>query len=229
MKKLSLYTLTLIALSITNSIFTYHHHIKKSDENVVYFMADAPFGGKQAKGIYFRKQQQAIIIHGTTTYSFKETITNKTNPQLPAKKHLNPDLIKIGLFSNSTNRAGMPVITYLFGVLNKTAPLADIAIGSDLSHYTTKQFTPAEVFAGQGLIGTYFPLLKIASIYDLSGNNTTSYHFKNTQHGDITAPAGLQLIGSYDSSPQCDGQVCAISSMHTNIYGQQVPDMKVME
>jgi hypothetical protein len=207
----------------------YEHPQRKNNENTIYFRPDSTFGGKQATGIYFKKQKTAIIVHGTKTYSFKETVTNKTNPSLPEKKHLNPKLTKIGLFSNSTTRSGMPVITYLFGVFDKKEEFQNASIDSRANYYATKQFIPYQKFSGQGLIGIYFPLQHIAIIHDPSENNLISYHFNQAEHGAISAPAGLQLIGSYESTPECNGQVCTISAHHINIYGKLVKEHNFSE
>lgn len=215
MKKILIFAIIIIT---TTHISKSYHDIKH--ENTIYFRPDSHFGGKQATGIYFKKERTAIIVHGTTTYSFKEAITNRTNPSLPKKKHINPKTKKIGLFSNSTTRAGMPVITYLFGVLDKKEEFKDASIDARANYYVTKQFIPYQKFSGEGLIGIYFPLQHIAIIHDPSDSNPKTYHFYQVQHGAITAPAELQLIGSYESTPECDGQVCTIQAQHINIYGK---------
>ena len=96
---------------------------KKKPLKLIDFIAEDLFGGSKAKASYNPKKQTATIKDGHTIYNFSKMISNRTNESLPNKKNLDPNLMLIGSFNTKTNHAGMPVTTYLFGVLNKNEKL----------------------------------------------------------------------------------------------------------
>lgn len=243
MKKLTIKMLAIFMTMMSASIIIqpYDKMIKSSQNRrsyknlkrfkIIPFTPDEAFGGDQAQGKYIIKNQTATIIHNDKVYSFTNIIKRPTNPYLPTEKNLDENLVLIGLFSNSTNRSEMPVITYLFGIQTKTENNTEQLsekqiqnrIGSNPSTYAPIKFQPGEEFSGDGLIGNYFKNNHIATIHDPSGKSDQSYSFEKVEESELLIPEGLILIGSYLKSPYCPAEMmCATVMTTVNLYGLQV-------
>lgn len=203
--------------------------IKTKNKKNLKFIPIDKFGGHQARGTYNSKQQIAIILDGHTKYHFTQVVTSRTNDIVPDGKNINLKIQKIGFFSNKKNHAGMPVTTYIYGVLNTILPLPERSamplkqplapIGSNPATYAPITFKPSDQFKGDGLIGNYFAAAQIATIHDPTQQNLQSYTFNQVEKGGADQPEGLMLIGSYADRPQCQGNICSHAMILVNLYG----------
>jgi len=230
-----------MAISFSTTIesiaFSKYYHNKKSLSKNIVFKPNLKFGGIHAQGKYARKFQTATITHNDMNYSFKN-IRRILNPIKPRHQKFS-QLTAIGSYSVYNLEPEMPVTYYLFGTQirkpskNTTAQKVTIQtlqqlqrdqsqMGQSSSTHAPTTFQPAQQFYGKGLIGNYFSSTSVATIHDPSGANNQSYAFKSIRQGGITAPEGLTLIGSYTSSPHCDGNICSHAFMNINLYGEQV-------
>lgn len=206
---------------------------KKASKNLKFIPMDT-FGGHQARGTYNPKQQIAIILDGQTKYHFTQVTTSRTNDIVPDGKNIDPQIQRIGFVSDKENHAGMPVTTYIFGVLTTSLPLPQQAIkqpiiaptertlaplGSDPRTYAPVTFKPADKFKGDGLVGNYFAAAQVATIHDPTQQNQQSYTFNQVEKGGAEQPDGLVEIGSYTDRPQCQGNICSHAIMLVNLYG----------
>lgn len=103
---------------------------------------------------------------------------------------------------------------------------SQVLIGKNPATNAPQTFEPADKFAGNGLVGNYFKANQIATIHDPSAKNNKSYSFKDvveksSYSQNNETPEGLQLIGSFMSSPKCaPGQMCIKAMVVTNLYGK---------
>jgi len=192
------------------------------------FKPDDAFGGINAQGLYNKKEQKAIIKYGDTIYSFIKIIANP-NPTLPDIKNIAPETKLIGTFNNKFNHVNMPVTTYLFGVLTDMqnpksykAQESRERLGSNPATYAPIVFHPAEQFYSDGLVGNYFSSTHVATIHDPTGKNKTSFSFESVQEGGIKKPDEFELIGSFDSKPNCSESICSHVIRVVNLYGKKM-------
>jgi len=210
---------------------TLHKKLKSKLIKPINFIPEKEFGGNLAQGKYNPKKQIATITNGNEKFVFTKTTCHPTNPWIPDKKNLDPNIILIGSYTTiKTKKPEMPITNYIFGVLEhtslpKTDPLendhAIAPMGSNPGTYAPVIFQPSEEFAGTGLIGNYFSSNKIATIHDPSGQNKEEYTFENVQQGGIQAPDELILIGSYTLQPPSDGMIHSHAIPMINLYGKR--------
>lgn len=245
MKKINIYLLTIFAMTISFSLkiesiaSSKYYHNKRTLSKNINFKPNIKFGGIHAQGKYTRKSQTATITHNDTNYSFKN-IKRTLNPVKPRKKKF-AQLTAIGSYSIYKSGPEMPVTYYLFGTQirkpsnNKMTQKITLQtlqqlqkdqsqMGQNPTTYAPIRFQPAQQFHGDNLIGNYFNSTNVVTIHDPSGKNSQSYTFKNVQQGGIITPEGLVLIGSYTSSPHCNGNICSHAFMNINLYGEQIND-----
>ena len=236
-KKIIFSSLTIISFFslIEADMQDMHKRIKKNinsslnkAKRIIYFIPDKQFGKNLEQGQYDPKNQTAIIFNKKDKLFFTKITTHPTNPWLPDKKNLDPEIILIGSYTTIKNKKPeMPVTTYIFGVLEHAALPQNNAhdahvrpMGSNPGTYAPITFQPSDQFASKGLIGNYFSNNKIATIHDPSGINKQEYTFQDVQEGGKKAPEGFVAIGSYASQPQSNGMIVSHAIQMINLYGR---------
>lgn len=249
MKNFTIKTLTIFVAMLSFSaiiqsdteLFKTHHHTRKGSSKIITFTPDDAFGDIAAQGKFKKRSKTAIINHGGTIYLFNK-ITEDPNPILPDNKL---DLVRIGFFSNKTNRADMPVTSYLFGLPNNDAakkatqakkltpePLQEAIVDeNDFIINSPIAFKPEDKFNSNGsMIGEYFNKTQTASIYDPSNENEIRYTFEHVQEelpislrsNNVRSMKQPMLIGSYISDEQCSKgtpKICPEIMVPTQLYG----------
>ena len=244
-KKTTITTLTILLTMLNFSVIANTDHAfkpsKKRLSNAgIQFIPDAAFGDFQAQGIYKKRNKTAQITDNDTIYSFNIIVENP-NPWLKTNKF---NLVKIGYFSDKTNRFGMPATNYLFGAatdeltrnvveISKTTQNLlpnELSTDEDQATYSPVTFKPSKQFIGEKLIGSYLSNSHIATIQDPSRINDQVYIFENVVEGlpismtsDLVRPIYQPiLIGSYSSTPQCSAgipKICSNAIKITELYG----------
>jgi len=247
-KKTTITTLTILlamlnfpTIANTDTVFK---PSKKKNVNSIQFIPDTAFGGFQAQGVYKKRGKTAKITDGDTIYSF-HMIVEDPNPWLQNNK-LN--LVKIGYFSDKTNRFGMPATNYVFGSPNSDTTQQAVEISKtaqpilsneesadeDLATYSPVKFKAAKQFSGKKLVGSYLSNSGVATIQDPSGINPQVYMFENVVEGllpsmtsDTVRPMYQPvLIGSFTSTPLCSKgipKICSNVVKTTELYGNLKP------